>query len=1032
MSVIERVRRDREDLARVLRNHAGIRRIVEDLYPDTAHFIYELLQNAEDTQASEAVFILSSDALVFEHNGRTFDEKDVRGITDIGEGTSADDDEQIGRFGIGFKAVFPYTDTPHIWSPSHSFAISEMVLPSEIPSQPELGERTRFEFPFNSEKKSRDLAFSEIRDGLEEISDNTLLFLSYIEEIQWRVDDGLEGRLLRILHSDHHIEILREIDRRPTESAHFLRFTEPVEGLERQRVAIAFELEPRTEEAHLGPCAPFASQFRIAAANRGRVAVYFTAAKETSNLRFHLHAPFIPELSRSSIKDTLSNEPLFQQLARLAARTLFAIRDFGLLDREFLAILPNSHDEIPASYALIRDSVVDAMNREPLTPKHAGGHAPANRLLQAEAGLKALLDRNDIHFLVDTDDDPREWAVAATQRNSNVDRFLRDLEIEQWGVEQLVETLDNRCSKRRLCFSSYTSSYTWRQEPDRSFLDWIRQKPAAWHRALYALFHRELEDDLDQFDDICIVRLSNGEYGIGSECYYPTAETRDDHIHPRVEEETYTGGGTRTERNGARAFLDGIGVREIGEFQQVEAILRQRYTDPSTAPSWKTHASDLRRFIALVEKERSARSLFRDYLILQSADGAWSCPADVYLDTPYLETGLKHYYEPLGEEASKAPLSSGYQTFDMLPEFVSFAQACGVADRLEIAAVSCADNPNSAYLHRAPGSMWTQTGIDHDSAIPGLTALLERPTLALSRLVWNTLCARSKHEHILKATFRYNQSNFPRQADSQLVYQLRDAAWIPQQGKEFVRPPEALRDLLPDGFPFDSGWPWLDAIQFGAETEKRAEQLRRTREIAEELGFPDENALTDGRRFAELPPETRQRILAEHEEPVDLPRTEPRNKERRAKAVREEAGNAPRRTTERRPRAVSVNRDAIKREKSSPYLRDQYTNDDGVTICQACMDALPFKLADGSYYLEAVEFLSDLERHYHQNYLALCPNHAAMFMYANASRSEMKDRFLALEGSELELTLADRAVTLYFTDTHIQDLNIVIEVDDQG
>ena len=59
MTVIERVRQDREDLARVLKNHAGIRRIVEDLYPDTAHFIYELLQNAEDTQASEAVFVLS-------------------------------------------------------------------------------------------------------------------------------------------------------------------------------------------------------------------------------------------------------------------------------------------------------------------------------------------------------------------------------------------------------------------------------------------------------------------------------------------------------------------------------------------------------------------------------------------------------------------------------------------------------------------------------------------------------------------------------------------------------------------------------------------------------------------------------------------------------------------------------------------------------------------------------------------------------------------------------------------------------------
>ena len=246
----------------------GIRRIVEDLYPDTAHFIYELLQNAEDTGASEAAFVLTADSLVFEHNGRTFDEADLRAITDIGEGTKAEDDEQIGRFGIGFKAVFAYTETPRIWSPSYAFEISEMVLPSEIPPNPSLGDRTRFEFPFNSGKKPQFQAFSEVQDGLEEISDNTLLFLSNIEEIQWRIDGGREGRLLRILHSVHHIEILREIDGRSTESAHFLRFTEPVESLERQYAAIAFKLETLAGDA------PLAHMPRLASLARSSVVTY--------------------------------------------------------------------------------------------------------------------------------------------------------------------------------------------------------------------------------------------------------------------------------------------------------------------------------------------------------------------------------------------------------------------------------------------------------------------------------------------------------------------------------------------------------------------------------------------------------------------------------------------------------------------------------------------------------------------------------------------------------------------------------------
>src|SRR2546429_2266299 len=103
MSFIDEVRVDRQPLAHVLKKHRGIRKIVEDLYPDRAHFIYELLQNAEDTGAFEARFALCEDSVTFEHNGRPFTKDDIWRITDIGEGTHNED--KIGRFGVGFKAV---------------------------------------------------------------------------------------------------------------------------------------------------------------------------------------------------------------------------------------------------------------------------------------------------------------------------------------------------------------------------------------------------------------------------------------------------------------------------------------------------------------------------------------------------------------------------------------------------------------------------------------------------------------------------------------------------------------------------------------------------------------------------------------------------------------------------------------------------------------------------------------------------------------------------------------------------------------
>ena len=48
-------------------------------YPDQAHFAFELLQNAEDTGATEAIFRLCKDGCWFEHDGkRTFTETDIR------------------------------------------------------------------------------------------------------------------------------------------------------------------------------------------------------------------------------------------------------------------------------------------------------------------------------------------------------------------------------------------------------------------------------------------------------------------------------------------------------------------------------------------------------------------------------------------------------------------------------------------------------------------------------------------------------------------------------------------------------------------------------------------------------------------------------------------------------------------------------------------------------------------------------------------------------------------------------------------
>lgn len=428
-------------------------RIFEDFYPDEAHFIYELLQNSEDAGATEVAFELTQHGCSFEHNGtRHFDERDIRGITGIFNSSKKEKADKIGKFGVGFKSVFVYTESPIVFSKNHSFKIVKLVLPVEVTPKKNLGQLTRFELPFNNPKKNVKAAHAEIKAGLEQLSETTLLFLKNTRHIKWRIDDK-KGEILRLQHSEHHIEVRGVVNGKEVFSSHWLCFTAPVqelekfssaaEGIERQQVAVAYEMAFIGDIKSFDEKKPISQQFKITPAKRGKVSVFFPAEKETSGLRFHLHGPFIPELSRASIKNSPENFPIFKQIAVLAAKSLTPIRDLGLLTGEFLSVLPNNDDPLPERYRLIREAIIGEMRTSPLVPTYMGRHAPVSSLLQARrAQIKALLSKEDLAFLTERSDGP-EWAIGASQRNSNQDRFLSSLDIPLWDMQDLVVYLED-------------------------------------------------------------------------------------------------------------------------------------------------------------------------------------------------------------------------------------------------------------------------------------------------------------------------------------------------------------------------------------------------------------------------------------------------------------------------------------------------------------------------------------------------------------------------------------------------------------
>lgn len=1011
--------------------------IFDDFYPEEAHFIYELLQNAEDAGASEVTFELGPHACYFEHNGsRHFNEADIRAITGIHNSSKKNNPDRIGKFGVGFKSVFVYTETPIIYSRDYSFKIVKRVMPQAVPPRAGLGDKTQFEFPFDNPNKNVRDAFAEVRSGLEQLSETTLLFLSNLQFIRWKVD-GQEGAVLRYEHSPSHIEVLKQVDGRDVQSSHWLRFSAPVEdvhqfttpmaGVEHQKVAVAFELAFRGEKKSFDPAKSVSDQLRIAPAVKGKVSVFFPAEKETSGLRFHLHAPFIPELSRASIKNSPENTPLIEQLAKLSARALHDVKDMGLLTGDFLAVLPNNDDTLSDRYKIIRQAIVNEMKTQPLVPSYAGGFASGSRLCQSRAPIKALLSDEDLALLTGRTDKPT-WAIGATQRNQNQDKFLTSLDIPSWDTENLKEFLEAR--------ARVTSDYWLNAQVDPAVMTWLAGKSLEWHQALYAILNKYCEDEEDFFslDETTIVRMADGTYSLPTDAYFQTGPISTKDPLPRIDEEVFLAGTKKVQQADARRFLANIGVKVPGELEEVTLLLQSRYGPEGDAPTDKVYLADLKRLMAFADKNPQCRQMMAEAFLfrIDSSEFGWGQAKDAYLDAPIVNTGLRTFYDSVKDDkARRWPLSAWYVDQPIaLDKLIKFIELAGVEREFHSLYVEtiCEKNSKYLYLRNVPGERNTSP-INRDFTLTKRAhEMLVKDTVDGSRLVWSAMCKAGSR--VLKACFQKNGSSGARFADSQLICWLRDLAWVPQKDGTFVKPRQATASKLPEGFVMDAGFQWLEQVEFGADEKKLSVESTARAAKRAELGFESDENYQRALEFSKLPRDEQLRVLSsarhEEEQVVELPEQTVRNPELRAGRVGEQARLTPEKESVIKSRSVQLGVDAAKME-AKRYLTAQYTNTSGQMICQACKGELPFRLPNGSYYFEAVEIVLAAPKRFREGYLALCPNHAAAYQHANGQRNAMHEVVTTAASNEVEIALGGIETNLYFTEMHMADARACLE-----
>ena len=1055
-----KMREEWVELSRENSFEEGIKRLLTDLYPDNAHFIYELLQNAEDAGASKVRFVLKTDKLKFEHNGdQLFTIDDIKSITNFGSSTKVEDSTttSIGKFGIGFKAVFAYTATPEIESGKYHFRIRDMVVPDTEGLAPGgLGERkTHFVFPFDNPEKPPDRARAEIEKNLRQLNESTLLFLSNIHRIEYHLpgDSGLGYLERREKEQDRNrIEIsVKHPENLIPNSTHYLRFEKDVsvrdeEGgeLKECRIAVAFRIEN-----------PGGRAWKITPLNPGQVCIYFPAVKETSNLRFHLHAPFASTVARDSVRECPGNTELLNHLADLTAESMSAIRDQGLLNVEFLAVLPNDKDNLSDDYLPIQKQLIKAFNKEKLTPMKRGGHAAASGGYRGRPQLSDLIQDEDLARLLRKDCSQPLWIANPQQRNQREDNFLSMLDFSEWATEHLIEMLDTQSG---------------------TVMDWLQEKSDAWHQQLYLLLDNFLSSPYfyvvrerkDKLLPLSIVRCRDGNYRAGGQCHFFNDDVEagadllsiatsieeenqsliqeDDDEHGEdfhyVAKGVYSSGQNKDQQKKAREFLKTIGVCEVDEAEQIKLILKQRYVQSTINLRQPHHNRDLERFIALVEKEPDKAVLFSHYFIFELDNGHWGQPSNhAFVDSPYLDTGLITYYEAIEEDSNhfRWALSPKYAKSDIAPERLGeFAKTVGAQTTLEIFEHEIPhDHPERDWLMEAPGTWLTDTSINEDYSIREFEVLYDEPSIDRAKLIWQTM--HSLPEHCLKAQFRRNQSNKPREAHSNLIHCLKETEWVPQKNGDcisFVLPRRASIERLPKGFQYEAEQKWLQAIEFGkAAREQKTEHIQWNQK-AKDLGFDSGDDAEEWAGFAHNLKEkgisiddVKSKFSSQNSGTnPDFPTAPARNQERRAKLIAEQLRNTPEKA-EVPDLSVQIRRREIDRHTK---LRDLYTNDFGEMTCQICEEEMSFKKRDGEYYFEAVEILTShyFPKEHEAQLLALCPECAARYKYFvigdTAAMEALKKQLMNSNNLKTSVQLGDLETSIRFVETHLLDLKTIL------
>lgn len=802
--------------------------LLADRYSDRTHFVYELLQNAEDAigwrllvqeDFQRAVaFRLTHEALYFQHSGLPFTEEHVRGICNIGKGTKRQDLTAIGKHGIGFKSVYAYTHHPEVHSGDEHFVIESFVRPRATNARQLADGETLFVLPFDHPDISPETAYDEILDRLHSLGLKTLLFLRNISSIQWEAADGERGEYLResrqLSDGIEHVTLLGQEseDTDPVEEKWLVLRKEVFhEGQSAGFVEVAFELEANKGNE--------AQPERITRVNDSPLVVFFPTEKET-HLGFLLQGPYRTTPSRDNVpKDDRWNQHLVKESAELIVESLAKLRNAGFLSVSAIAAFivdpeKYSSGSQAAMFQPISEAIISAIRTQPFIPKFGGGHVAGNqsRLARAE-NLRQLINAVQLTTLVNSTAQLKWISGEITRERTTV---LRNFLVNTIGIEEIdAELLVRRLSKKFL--ETQTDDWT------RSFYEFLLEQQAV-RRQLW-------------FPSKPVIRLADNTHVAPARVNgKPTAylPSRDKTEFPTVKESVCN-------TDASLKLLKELGLKEPDPVDDVIHNILPRYAKQATEfpPEFNADVERIieafqtdstRRRAELIEHLRSAswipcRNADTDDIVLAVTDENTYLPTQKLLD---LFTGNEDVWF-----VDRSRLSLQGKKAQMVLE------ACGAAEYLQRTACECdLSQEDLNEIRRRAGLQRVTSFRISDFSIDGLEKTLDQIAGAdagwesKASQLWDCLqdAIRNYREGFLFGEYRWSYSHESRteRIPANFIRLLRTRAWLPGADGQPKKPSQICFTELPEEFQRDANVTLVTLLEFKPD---------EIRQLAEKTGI---------------------------------------------------------------------------------------------------------------------------------------------------------------------------------------------------